>query len=226
MGHDNIVNYNCEAFLAFVRKKFEIIACMLCMQIHILLVHQYHSRLVRSEVTEENIEIIIFSIYCPYAKAAGRQYTKRILPYFVIPECNICLINVFNFYTTCLPSGKINYSMSARTLGTVNVRTINRHYNMVRTYLLQANAEISYLLSTIPNLITLPDFKPGQNNEVKHLIHQIALINLSMEKAGMQNKTEPVRILHKVYIRQKFRKSSPEIPMNLVECSTIFNDTS
>jgi hypothetical protein len=226
MGHDTIVSYNCEAFLAFIRKKYKIIACLLCMRIHAIRVHQYHSRLVRSEVTEENIEISIFSIFCPYAKAEARQYTKRMLPYFVVPECNICLVNIFAFYQACQPSGKPGYAYAAGILGTVDERTIKRHFNMVATYIRQTNTAVAHFLSTIPNLAVVPDFTPDQNNEIKHLFQYIAQLNLAMEKAGIQAKTEPLIILNRTYIQQKSRKIYPEIPMNLVECTAIPNDTS
>ncbi|HYX07062.1 MAG TPA: hypothetical protein VE912_10055 [Bacteroidales bacterium] len=226
MGHDTIVNYSCEAFLAFIRKKFQIVTCILCMRIHVIRIHEYHYRLIRSEVTEKNIQIKIFSIYCSYAKAEGRQYTKRILPYFVIPECNICLVNIFAFYKDSQPSGKPDYSKTAGILGTVDERTIKRHYNMVATYIRQTIVEIAHFLSSIPNLTVLPDFKPGHNNEIRNFFQYLSLLNLAMEKAGIQTKTEPVRILHRTYVLHKIRKFCPVIPMNLVECSATPYDTS
>lgn len=226
MGHDIIINYKCEAFLYYIRKKFMVISCILCKRVHILRIHQYHTRLVRSEVTEENIEILIFSIYCPYAKAEGKQYTKRILPHFVIPECNICLVNVFEFYKVCHTTGKIDYSIAAGILGTVDERTIKRHYTMAASYIPQTTAEIARFLSTIPNLIALPESRPGQKSELELFSQYITLLNLAMEKAGMRTKTEPLIIIQRSYVLQKFRNSCPEIPMNLVGFPACFDDTS
>ena len=38
-----------------------------------------------------NHELVIVSLICSEAKRQGKQYTKRMLPWFVIPECNIRL---------------------------------------------------------------------------------------------------------------------------------------
>ena len=38
-----------------------------------------------------NHELVIVSLICQEAKQQHKQYTKRMLPWFVIPECNIRL---------------------------------------------------------------------------------------------------------------------------------------
>jgi hypothetical protein len=226
MSHDIILNFDCEAFLAYFRKRFTSIACILCMHIHPVRIHQFHERLIRSEVTETNIKIMIFSIYCPYAHAEGRQYTKRILPYFVIPECNICLVNVIRFYKHSRFSGKPNYDLAAGILGTVDERTIKRHFFMLRSYLEIATAELVGFLVSIPNLVTLPDVKSHIYSDMDLFMKYITLLNTALEKAGENVECKPVRILHRVYTRQKYRLLCPYLPMNLVLCSFFFNDTS
>ena len=196
------------------------------MQIHEIRIHQYHSRLVRSEITETNIEIIIFSIYCPNAKAEGRQYTKRILPYFVIPECNICLLNAIQFYQISHGVGKIAYEQSAGILGTVNLKTIKRHYDMAANYLLEAIMDLVQFLTTIPNLVTLEDPRPSDESHLVLLDEYTRLINQAAERTGKRTNANPVRITHRTYILQKARNPGLYIPMNLVVAYVFFNDTS
>ena len=43
-----------------------------------------------------NHELVIVSLICEEAKRQHKQYTKRMLPWFVIPECNIRLDLVLN----------------------------------------------------------------------------------------------------------------------------------
>ena len=43
-----------------------------------------------------NHELVIVSLICQEAKQQHKQYTKRMLPWFVIPECNIRLDLMLN----------------------------------------------------------------------------------------------------------------------------------
>ena len=43
-----------------------------------------------------NHQLLIVSLICQEAKQQHKQYTKRILPWFVVPECNIRLDLVLN----------------------------------------------------------------------------------------------------------------------------------
>ena len=203
-----------------------VIGCILCMRIHAISIHQYHTRLVRSEVTEANIEITIFSIYCPYAKAEGKQYTKRILPHFLIPECNICLLNVIEFYKISHSTGKIAYELSAGILGTVNLKTIKRHYDMIVNYIIKAIADLAQFLATIPNLVTLKNPKPSDKSGLVLLDDYTRLLDRAAERTGIRTKTNLIRIIHRTYILQKTRNHSIQIPMNLVVACVLFNDTS
>jgi hypothetical protein len=203
-----------------------VIGCILCMCIHTVRIHQYHTRLVRSEITEVNIQIIIFSIYCPYAKAAGKQYTKRILPYFVTPECNICLVNAIEFYKISHRAGKIAYELSAGILGTVNLKTIKWHYAMAVNYIRATVLELVLFLATIPNLVTLEEPKPSGDNDLDLISNYTRLINQAAEKVGRGPHIKQIRIVHRTYILQKTRKPGLQIPMNLVVACTFFNDTS
>ena len=227
MGHNIIKQYSWEDFLFFILKIFDEIACILCGQIHKVKVHQYFLRLVRSEVTEGNLRIIIFSIFCRYAKATGKQYTKRILPYFVIPECNICLINVFKFYQISMTTGKIRYDIANNIMGTICIQTINRHYGMVTQYLSQTILTTASYKAVIPNLTGLESFIPTGRNPLEELCHQAGQVDLAVRKAGLPVSTDinPIRMVHRIYVLQKSR-GPVHLPMNLRICCLLFYDTS
>ena len=55
-----------------------------------MVIHCYCKRLVRC-TDGSNHQHLIVVIICERAREAGTQYTKRMLPWFVIPECNIRL---------------------------------------------------------------------------------------------------------------------------------------
>jgi len=66
---------------------FSEVPCPLCGEIHVVRIHGYFIRKVRDAETKENVEIMIFAIFCEIARERKDQYTKRILPPFVTPEC-------------------------------------------------------------------------------------------------------------------------------------------
>lgn len=227
MGHDIINKYNRKDFLCCIIKILQEIACILCGQIHKIQVHQRFIRYVRSEVTEGNIGITIFSIFCRFARAAGKQYTKRILPWFVIPECNICLVNVLEFYRLSSAAGRIQYTIAAAVLGTVCVSTIRRHYNMAAQYISRSSLIITCFPATLPSLSELDDFVPSGRGDLEELTHQAGRIDKATRKAGIPvtGKISPVRIVHWTYALEKTRKTI-HFPMNLNVCRLLYYDTS
>ena len=111
---------------------------------------------------EENIEICIFSIFCIRAKKQGLQYTKRIQPPFLIPECNISLENVLR-YIRLHPDESLLYEEADFILGTHDNRTIRRHISVAWQIIKTAGLHISELLSALPSYARVPELKgPGR----------------------------------------------------------------
>ena len=144
--------YRTADFRFFLTLYFMRNTCILCGQVHELRFHGYVWRLVRSNVTRTNKAILICIIICYAAKRAGKQYTKRMLPPFVTPECNIALNNAFEMYRT-MPDGRIDYDRASELLGTVCVKTMRRHYLMVVAFTEVAVCLLAeYLALTTPLL--------------------------------------------------------------------------
>jgi hypothetical protein len=151
--------YKTTTFLVFLREYFENNPCLLCGRIHRLYIHCYVGRLIRNADTEENEEIVICVIICHNAKAVGTQYTKRMLPPFVTPECNITLENAVRMFEA-MPGGRIYYSIAATLLGTVSRRTIQRHYRMIIAYTEAAVLLLAEYLVRIAPFISPPGQPP------------------------------------------------------------------
>ncbi len=134
--------------------------CPLCGEIHPVTIHGYFVRKVRSPETFENEEIAIFAIFCKIARQRGEQYTKRILPAFVIPECNIMLCSVME-YLARHPRERVNYAKAQLILGAKDPRTIRKHIVAGRKVIEKTNVELTQVLSALPGFGRLPEQKPG-----------------------------------------------------------------
>lgn len=93
---------------------------------HGLRIHARLGRKIRTD-EEQNTEILIVSVYCGQARKEGRQYTKRILPVFVIPRCTITLENVLRYVSKHSEHEDIDYDEASYLLGSYDPRTIRRH---------------------------------------------------------------------------------------------------
>ena len=92
---------------------------------HALCIHAYVARRVRDREFGSNETIFIIVIRCETARAAGKQYTKRLLPDFLIPGCVVRLDHVEEAFEQ-RRAGAGNERLCA-ILGCVDDRTVRRH---------------------------------------------------------------------------------------------------
>ena len=95
LGHPKLAGFDVQAYLAAVTRAAAGRPCLLCGNRHTPRIHAWCERLVRC-ADGRNHELVIVSLICEEAKQRHKQYTKRMLPWFVIPECNIRLDLVLN----------------------------------------------------------------------------------------------------------------------------------
>ncbi len=198
--------------------------CGLCGEIHLLRVHAILIRKIRTG-EEENTEILIFSIYCIRAKKKGWQYTKRILPLFVIPECNITLANVWR-YIVRYPDGVIRYGEAGIILGSYDNRTIRRHILLVWHMIGSANLGLMEFLSALTGYAVVPELKAGES-AYSHLALLVEQLNLTAVRMG-ETRCEVAPVVgyvHGVYVFEKSR-SRPKTTSNRVFHALLFFDTS
>lgn len=198
---------------------------MLCSRIHRLYTHYYVGRLIRNPVTEQNEEIVICVIICYIAKREGKQYTKRMLPPFVTPECNITLEHTVRMVFV-MPEGQIDYSYAGTFLGTSCKRTIQHHYRMIVAY-----AEITvtllaeYLALTSP-FIQQPGQPPYEGLFTLFLSTMKAVWEAHIERSGEHHEPPPaIMYLHPVYVFRKSRTAGKNL-LNLAWSIHGYFDTS
>jgi hypothetical protein len=99
--------------------------CSLCGHVHPLEIHSYVARSYRDPRSLEDVWITIPVCSCSEAKSLGRQYTKRLLPDFLIPFARMRL-------DTAVEAGRKRESGSSleeccRIIGCTDLRTARMH---------------------------------------------------------------------------------------------------
>jgi len=185
---------------------FQHYGCPLCGEVHELRLHGYPSRLVRSHETFENEEIRICVIYCATAKKQGWQYTKRILPPFVIPECNINLEQVLLMYAQN-QDGPVDLEAACELLGTTCEKTIRRHFRMVAQMLEATVSDLATEVALEGPFVGLPDGEKPRSlwwlfRRLKKAVEQVVV-----ERGGQQGAADGADswYVHSVYVRIKWR---------------------
>ena len=201
------------------------IPCPLCGEIHEVKIHGYFLRKVRNPESWENEEIRIFAIFCKTAKGRGGQYTKRILPAFVSPECNI-MVEYVLVYLARNPQQRINYEKASLILGAKDPRTIRKHILAGRKIIEKTTVELTRVLSGLPGFGRLPERKPG-TTEHEALLATVDELNgaaCRMEGA-VGSRVAAIGYVHAVYVFHRAR-NPPQTPLNHVLANLPFFDTS
>lgn len=217
--------YTWQEFLALLIEMFVYIPCLLCGEIHELRIHALLWRKIRSPEEVSNTDIIIIAIICPSAKKQGKQYTKRLLPPFVIPYCVINREAVLA-YLRQFPDGIIRVATASKMMGTVDIRTVRRHLLETKNLIEDAALRLSEFLSAIAGYGELPDHRLGQS-----AVESLDKAAKEMDRAaarvqgGSAPTIPPMVYVHAVgvYARGGERLSSP---LSLVLRVVVFHDSS
>ena len=182
-------------------------------------------RKVRSPEEGENIDVTIISILCVTAKEASKQYTKRILPPFVIPYCQIGREGVMG-YLGRFPDGRVEYAVGLQMLGARDIRTIRRHIAMGLATIAAAALELASLLSALPAHATLPE--PQLNESLGQYLQELSeQMDRAARRAGGSrgSGTPPMVYAHLVSVVE--RSPGPVAsPLSCVLRAALFHDTS
>ncbi|TET24044.1 MAG: hypothetical protein E3J76_03675 [Candidatus Aminicenantes bacterium] len=198
--------------------------CLLCGEIHSLRVHAKLVRKIRTG-EEKNTEILIISIYCIRAKKGGLQYTKRILPPFVIPECNIILEYVLK-YIALYPDISINYEQAGFILGTYDDRTISRHIQLARKMIADTNLHLCEVFSSLSSYAHLPEEKTGEGKYayLTSLVNEANQAAIRIRGSG-SDEIKDIAYVHIEYVFGKIR-NPPKTSLTRVMRNLLFYDTS
>ena len=179
----------------------------------------------RSPAEGENVVVTIVSIICRTAKEAGKQYSKRILPPFVIPYCQIGLEGVLT-YLRRYPDGSLVYAAGLAMLGARDRRTIGRHIALGLQTIATASLELAELLSGLPAYASLPEAPLGQS-PTEHLEELAQQVGRAARRAGHGSASEVPPIVY-VHLASVFERSSGPlaVPSSCVLRAAVFHDTS
>ncbi len=195
-------------------------------------IHAYFGRIIINSDNGKNENIKILVILCEIAKQRGDQYTKRMLPAFVIPECNVMLSNVMKYIKQC-PQERINYAKAEIILGIGDHRTIRKHILRGQQIMEETNRELRQVLSGLPSFARLPEQKPGagRHERLVATVDEIESAITRMHGADRQQ-VSAIEYVHVVYIFHRARnpvKVSENLttkPLGHVLSNLAFNDTS
>lgn len=218
-------NYTVENFKKKLILFFQEVECFLCSEIHKV---RFHATLLRKMRTSEgkNIDILIISIYCIRAKKKGLQYTKRILPRFLIPECNITLTNIEK-YIDKYPDETINFDEASWILGATDKRTIKRHIETGWFMLKKTALNLAGYLSGIISYSALPRQKPGVTFYYHYFIKTTVEVNKAIKGmiGDVYPEAEEFTFVYVTYIFEKAR-TPLKTALNHVWQHMYFFDTS
>ena len=205
--------------------------CLLCGCVHALRIHAWCERLVRC-ADGRNHRILILSCICEEARRQGKQYTKRMLPWFVIPECNIRLDLVLNLLMLVErhPKGpeagmKLAYERAAGVIGSVSEHTITRHLEWVAQLIAASTLAASELLAELASFAALPEVHAGGSGLAELHRYLVALALARRRAQGRGGALGVIGCLHLRYVVVRAR-SPVTLPLNQILRYWFWFDTS
>lgn len=224
-SQSNPQTYDRHGFQTLIVRFLSNHPCPLCGEVHELRIHAYLVRKVRDPESMENKEITIFSIYCGKAKTQGDQYTKRILPPFVISECSIMLCRVL-VYLEQNPQQKINYAQAQMILGAKDSRTIRKHIVDGREIVERTILALTGVLSQEDQFSGVLEVKPetGVSERLRQTVAEVQTVGRRMH-AETGEQTPAIAYVHLVYAVERARNPL-KTPLDHVASDLVFHDTS
>ena len=202
--------------------------CLLCGCVHALRIHAWCERLVRG-ADGRNHRLLIVSLICAAARRQGKQYTKRILPWFVIPECNIRLdlvLNLLQLVERKPDAGmRLAYEHGAGVIGSVSERTIGRHLGWVRRLIAASVLEASELVAELAPFAALPEVRAGGGGLAELHRYLMALALARRRAQGRGAVLGVIGCLHLRYVVVRARRPVAP-PLNQVLRYRLWFDTS
>lgn len=114
-------------------------------------------------------------IQCSATREAGKQYTKRLLPDFLIPYSPIRMDRVLEAEHARRVDGAPLEDCSL-IMGCLELRTVRKHLKNLQKVSEEAALEISRELSHVPQYARLPETDPEQNSVMRlYTLYKILL---------------------------------------------------
>ena len=178
-----------------------------------MVIHCYCERLVRC-TDGSNHQHLIVVIICERAREAGTQYTKRMLPWFVIPECNIRLDLVLELRKKHPTAGSARAHGYA-VIGSACERTIARHLLWVDDTIAAMLLEVNEWVAELAPFTALPPVRVGED-----ALAQLRRLS-GRAGEGQTGRARYHRSVHRYRLRSpRLRRGArPEPPADFIEFS-------
>lgn len=112
----------------------------------------------REREQRENDTIIVPVILCLVARAGKRQYTKRLLPEFLIPHSVIRLDNLLE--AAELPESERGETAFCELIGCLDPRTARRQLRRLASAIEEVSLDLTRWRAATPELGELPEISP------------------------------------------------------------------
>jgi len=165
----------------------------------------------------QDIEIRVVTIICFKAQGQGRQYTKRLLPPFVIAFCRISRQGVLE-YLRRYPDGRVVYRIASAVLGALDRRTIRRHLGMAAAYIDEAVRGLAPFLRDAGHAVRRP--RPGESQ-----IEYLEYLAGGQIAAGGELRAPSLGYVHLVCLLERSSRP-PAVSLSCVLRTMVFHDTS
>ena len=178
-----------------------------------------------------NHELVIVSLICQEAKQQHKQYTKRMLPWFVIPECNIRLdlmLNLLKLEERHPAAGAaLAYEQADAVIGSACEHTIARHLKWARRLVAEGTLEASELMAELVPFAVLPEVRAGGRG-LAELHRNLTALTVAGRRAygrvGGGAVLGVIRCLHLRYVVVRAR-NPVALPLNRVLRHGVWFDT-
>lgn len=160
LDHPKLEGFDFQAYRESLIRNGSERPCLLCGTAHAVQIHAYCKRLVRCP-DGRNHEFLIVVIICEWARRAGTPYTKRILPPFVIPECNIRLDLVLRLREQH-PTDRSARDNACALIGSACERTIARHLQGAEDNIAATLLAVNELVAELTPFGALPAVHVGE----------------------------------------------------------------
>ena len=132
----------------------------MCGEIHPLKIHSLPYRNVLNPELGEREKIQVVVIFCEESKAARRQYTKRLLPDWLIPYSPIRM-DLLLLAEQSRREQHTNLEECCEIIGCQEPRTVAKHLTRLRSGALNAALKVAREIARVPHLSPLPYVTPA-----------------------------------------------------------------
>lgn len=181
----------------------------MCGEVHQLRIHAYVRRRMRDRDLGDNETILVVVIRCETARAAGKRYTMRLLPDFLVPGCVIRLDHLEEAYEERRAGAGTDRLCAI--LGCLDDRTLRRHLKRYEEALAAVAVWLAERRAISPQLGELPQSTPDTSS-----MDRLQRLWRAEQVASQRRGEALVPMSLRYFLQAGLRKSRPKKPSSSV----------